>query len=78
MWGVAAVFQLTAYETSSAGVEGGSAQVSLIKEWREVVTQVGDHQALLTSLKSSAYYKRFEDKVQGWEQRLADLDECLK
>lgn len=39
---------------------------------------MGDHQALLTSLKDSSYYKRFEDKVLLWEQRLADLDECFK
>lgn len=72
MWGAAAVFQLTNYEAA------GSKPVPLIREWREVVSQVGDHQALLTSLKDSTYYKRFEDKVLLWEQRLADLDECFK
>ena len=73
MWGAAATFQLTSYEGSP-----GSKSVPLIRDWREVVSQVGDHQALLTSLKDSSYYKRFEDKVLLWEQRLGDLDECFK
>ena len=31
----------------------------------------------MQSLKDSPYYKIFEDKASIWEQRLADLDECL-
>jgi len=35
MWGAGAVFQLTEYEDSH------KAKVMLIKEWKELVTQVG-------------------------------------
>lgn len=37
--------------------------VPLIKEWREVMTEVGDHQSLVASLKQSTYFHMF--KV-GW------------
>ena len=41
------------------------------------MSQVGDNQCLLQSLKDSPYYKGFEDKASLWETRLADLDEYL-
>ena len=41
------------------------------------MSQVGDNQCLLQSLKDSPYYRGFEDKASLWETRLADLDEYL-
>jgi hypothetical protein len=35
----------------------------LIKEWKDLMTQVGDNQSLLLSLKDSPYYKKFIDEV---------------
>lgn len=32
----------------------------LIKEWREVMTEVGDHQSLVASLKQAAYFHLFK------------------
>ncbi|XP_074649972.1 cytoplasmic dynein 2 heavy chain 1-like [Tubulanus polymorphus] len=71
MWGSAAVFSLTEYEDSNKHA------MTLIKDWKDLVNQVGDNQCLLQSLKDSPYYKSFEDKASIWETRLADLDEYL-
>nr|KAG5701774.1 hypothetical protein BaRGS_000764 [Batillaria attramentaria] len=71
LWGAAAVFALTEYEDSH------KKKMNLIKDWKDLVNQVGDNQSLLQSLKDSPYYKSFEDKASVWEQRLADLDEYL-
>ncbi|XP_042887569.1 cytoplasmic dynein 2 heavy chain 1-like [Penaeus japonicus] len=52
-------------------------EIMLIKEWKDVINKVGDHQSLLQSLKDSPYYGGFADRARMWEQRLADLDEYL-
>ncbi|XP_066286377.1 cytoplasmic dynein 2 heavy chain 1-like isoform X1 [Branchiostoma lanceolatum] len=71
MWGAAAVFALTEYSDS------GNRTLMIIKDWKDLVNQVGDNQCLLQSLKDSPYYRFFEDKASIWETRLADLDEYL-
>ncbi|KAI1893942.1 hypothetical protein AGOR_G00128840 [Albula goreensis] len=71
LWGVGAGFTLTDY------VDSQSRTLKLIKDWKDMVNQVGDNRCLLQSLKDSPYYKGFEDKVLLWETRLADLDEYL-
>ena len=71
MWSAAAQFLLTDFQDSKAQ------KVSIIKDWKEIFSQVGDNQALLSSLKDSPYYKNFEDKIVVWEQKLGTLDECL-
>ncbi|PKU41804.1 cytoplasmic dynein 2 heavy chain 1 [Limosa lapponica baueri] len=72
LWGVGAVFTLTDYEDSQGKT------IRLIKDWKDIVNQVGDHRCLLQSLKDSPYYKGFEDKVSIWEKKLAELDEYLQ
>lgn len=72
LWAAGACFSLTDYTDS----QGGSLRV--IRDWRDVVNQVGENRCLLQSLKDSPYYLRFEDKVSLWETRLADLDEYLQ
>ncbi|MGH0159576.1 UNVERIFIED_CONTAM: hypothetical protein FKN15_075087 [Acipenser sinensis] len=71
LWGVGAVFTLTDYEDSQ------NKTIKLIKDWKDIVNQVGDNRCLLQSLKDSPYYKGFEDKVYIWETKLAELDEYL-
>ncbi|XP_076467409.1 LOW QUALITY PROTEIN: cytoplasmic dynein 2 heavy chain 1-like [Babylonia areolata] len=71
LWGAGAAFTITDYEDSHKN------NITIIKDWKELVNQVGDNQSLLQSLKDSPYYKSFEDKASVWEQRLADLDEIL-
>ncbi|XP_068004360.1 cytoplasmic dynein 2 heavy chain 1 [Melanerpes formicivorus] len=72
LWAVGAVFTLTDYEDSQGKT------IRLIKDWKDIVNQVGEHRCLLQSLKDSPYYKGFEDKVSIWEKKLADLDEYLQ
>uniref|UniRef100_W5K866 Cytoplasmic dynein 2 heavy chain 1 n=1 Tax=Astyanax mexicanus TaxID=7994 RepID=W5K866_ASTMX len=71
LWGAGACFSLLEYRDSS-GV-----QLNLIRDWREVFSQVGDNRCLLQSLKDSPYYQSFHDKVSLWETRLSDLDDFL-
>uniref|UniRef100_A0A8C5PP60 Cytoplasmic dynein 2 heavy chain 1 n=1 Tax=Leptobrachium leishanense TaxID=445787 RepID=A0A8C5PP60_9ANUR len=72
LWGAGAVFTLTDYEDSQGRT------IKLIKDWKDIVNQVGDNRCLLQSLKDSPYYKGFEDKVSIWERKLAELDEYLQ
>ncbi|KAL1260293.1 hypothetical protein QQF64_008120, partial [Cirrhinus molitorella] len=72
LWGAGACFTLTDYTDSQ------SSSLRVIKDWRDMVNQVGDNRCLLQSLKDSPYYLRFQDKVSLWETRLADLDEYLQ
>ncbi|MBZ3869929.1 Cytoplasmic dynein 2 heavy chain 1 [Sciurus carolinensis] len=72
LWGVGAVFTLIDYEDSQ------NRTIKLIKDWKDIVNQVGDNRCLLQSLKDSPYYKGFEDKVSIWERKLAELDEYLQ
>ncbi|KAL2095874.1 hypothetical protein ACEWY4_008022 [Coilia grayii] len=71
LWGAGASFTLTDYVDSCGGT------IKLIKDWKDMVNQVGDNRCLLQSLKDSPYYRGFQDKVALWETRLADLDEYL-
>ncbi|RDD40688.1 Cytoplasmic dynein 2 heavy chain 1 [Trichoplax sp. H2] len=71
LWGASATFNLTPYNDTHGH------ELMLIKEWKELVNQVGDNQSLLQSLKDSPYYRGFEDKATIWESRFADLDEYL-
>ncbi|XP_061923239.1 dynein cytoplasmic 2 heavy chain 1 isoform X1 [Entelurus aequoreus] len=71
LWGAAATFTLTEYSGSSGST------LTIIKDWKDIVSQVGDNRCLLQSLKDSPYYRNFHDKVSLWEVRLSDLDEYL-
>ncbi|TNN71607.1 Cytoplasmic dynein 2 heavy chain 1 [Liparis tanakae] len=62
LWGAAATFSLTDYTDSSRR------SLTLIKDWKDIVTQVGDHRCLLQSLKDSPYYRSFQDKREKEEE----------
>jgi dynein heavy chain 2 len=72
MWGASSVFSLLDY------VDGHQEVVKIIKEWKETLTQVGDNQSLLQSLKDSPYFKHFADRAAVWEQKLFETDEYLR
>ncbi|KAJ3215292.1 Cytoplasmic dynein 2 heavy chain 1 [Dinochytrium kinnereticum] len=72
MWGAGAVFALSEYQDAK------NVTLKIIKDWKDTMTQVGDNQSLLQSLKDSIYYKLFADKAQLWEKRLVELDEVLR
>ena len=49
----------------------------LIKDWKELLTQLSDNQALLLSLKESRFFSRFADQIGQFEVKMSLLDECL-
>ena len=71
LWGASTTFSLTNYSDSA------NKELSIIKDWKDLVNQVGDNQCLLQSLKDSPYFEGFADKASLWETRLAELDEYL-
>ena len=52
-WGAGAQFSLTDY------IDTKQQKIQVIKDWKDLFTQIGDNQSLLSSLKDSAYYKNF-------------------
>ncbi|KAG2486208.1 hypothetical protein HYH03_015170 [Edaphochlamys debaryana] len=74
IWGMAREFTFT---ESTQSVGGRQRRTPLIKEWRDAMTEVGDNQSLVASLKQSSYYNMFKDEVSSWENRLSFLQEGL-
>jgi dynein heavy chain 2, cytosolic len=52
-WGAGAQFSLTDY------IDTKQQKMQIIKDWKDLFTQIGDNQSLLSSLKDSPYYKHF-------------------
>ncbi|KAH3756291.1 Cytoplasmic dynein 2 heavy chain 1 [Pelomyxa schiedti] len=57
--------------------EDGARTTPLIKDWKELLSSIGDHQAVLASLKDTQYYKIFADQVHQWEMKLGNLDHYI-
>jgi dynein heavy chain 2 len=49
----------------------------LIKDWKELISDISDKQALLVSVKTSEYFSRFEDQITQYEMKFSNLDEWL-
>ena len=60
---------------AAARSTAGGAQVTVVAEWREAITAVGEQQSLVESLRQSAHYAMFADQIEGWGRRLAALQE---
>ncbi len=69
-WCESTEFELTDYESNGR-------QTPLIKEWKEVITQVSDHQSLIASLKESRFFNSFADQIEQFEKRFGGIDEYL-
>lgn len=52
-WGSTAQFSLIDY------LDTKQQKMQIIKDWKDLFTQIGDNQSLLSSLKDSVYYKNF-------------------
>ncbi|KNC47878.1 cytoplasmic dynein 2 heavy chain 1 [Thecamonas trahens ATCC 50062] len=68
-WGAEAVFSLLPPSETRG--------VALITEWKDLLTEVGDKQSLLQSLKDSRLYSVFANQIDGWERKLGALDSAL-
>eukprot|EP01013_Petalomonas_cantuscygni_P031315 TRINITY_DN574_c0_g2_i2.p1 TRINITY_DN574_c0_g2~~TRINITY_DN574_c0_g2_i2.p1 ORF type:complete len:4342 (+),score=1501.02 TRINITY_DN574_c0_g2_i2:256-13281(+) len=55
----------------------GKRVVPLIKDWKDLLTSVGDNMSLISSLKDSAFFQTFADEILGWEKKFVNLNECL-
>ncbi|TPX45912.1 hypothetical protein SeLEV6574_g03556 [Synchytrium endobioticum] len=71
VWGAACTFTTTEY------VDVKGQKLMIITDWKDVVSEIGDNQSLLQSLKDSPYYKNFADQCVIWERKLGDLDACI-
>jgi dynein heavy chain 2 len=86
MWAAQAEFALADYKWEGGGKEGESSAFSrhasgtslkTVKEWKPVLDQVKNNQALLQSLRSSPYYAQFREQIQLWERKIGDLEQNL-
>lgn len=50
----------------------------LIREWKDILTQVGEHQSLLSSLRDHQFAYLFTDEISGWDIKLSNLENYLK
>ncbi|KAL3101915.1 hypothetical protein niasHS_003324 [Heterodera schachtii] len=71
MWAAQAEFALVDYRHSD-----GTA-LKVVKEWKTVLNQVRDNQALLQSLRSSPYYGQFREQIHLWERKVTDLEQQM-
>lgn len=55
----------------------GDRTTPLVKEWKELLTQLSDNQALLASLKESRFFPRFSDQIEQFESKLTSLEDYL-
>ena len=58
-----------------AGPRGGS--VSLIKDWKDLFTEVADNQNLVSSLSSSPFFAPFKEETSIWETLMSNLADRL-
>jgi len=70
VWCESTEFVLTDYESNGRTTQ-------LIKEWKDVMTQVSDHQSLIMSLKESRYFQSFSDQIEQFEKRFGGIDDHL-
>lgn len=77
LWGLQREFELSSdKEGAATGAKGR--RTALIKEWRNVMSEVGDHQSMVASLKQSSYLHLFKDEVNNWEGKFGFLQEGLQ
>ncbi|TPX32194.1 hypothetical protein SmJEL517_g04664 [Synchytrium microbalum] len=71
VWGASTTFSISEY------IDVKGKRVGIIKDWKEIISQIGDCQSLLQSLKDTPYYKNFADQCGIWERKFGDLDACI-
>ena len=69
-WGLTRQFELTEYNSMGR-------VTTLIKEWKDVMTEVSDHQAMVSSVRESKYATRFKSEIERYEQNFGILDDVL-
>ena len=63
---------------SSSKLNKSKAKVTpIIKEWKEIMNDISEKQSLLITIKSSEYFTRFQDQIEQFDTRFANLDVWL-
>ncbi|XP_015834463.1 cytoplasmic dynein 2 heavy chain 1 [Tribolium castaneum] len=70
-WDVQARFILTSHTDSR------NKNIMLVKDFKEILSKIGDNQSLLQSVKNSADYDSYSERASLWENKLAMLDQNL-
>jgi dynein heavy chain 2 len=65
----------TEFETSE--YESNGRKTHLVKEWKEIITQVSDKQSLIISLKESRFFASFSDQIEQFEKKFGGIDDHL-
>ena len=52
-------------------------RIYLIRDWGDYLSELGDQQRLISTLKESPYYQNFSDPIDLWENKLATTDAVL-
>ncbi len=69
-WSITREFQLTQYNSMGR-------VTSLIKEWKDVMSEVSDHIALVNSIKENKYATRFKAEIEKYQLKFSVLDSAL-
>ena len=72
IWLETAAFDLVEHLTTD------KVEIVIIKEWKDLLTKVGDQQALLGSLRDSKYASRFVDQLEQFDKKLGPMDDMLR
>jgi dynein heavy chain 2, cytosolic len=70
-WGMEANFNVIEQ------VDSNNRRVVLIKEWKEIQTQVGDFQSILQAVRDSPYFHKFAVQAEEWDRALSVLGNAL-
>ena len=70
-WGVNAKLKTTLHMDSKSN------NLTVIKDFQDVLNKIGDNQCLLQSAKNSSAFDSYSDQAEIWESRLATLDHIL-
>ena len=70
-WGMEANFNIIEQ------VDSNNRRVVLIKEWKEIQTQVGDFQSILQAVRDSPYFQKFASQAEEWDRVLSLLGNSL-
>ena len=68
-WFETAEFQFTENVNPATG-----RKTPLIKEWKELMNDISEKQALLISVKTSEYFSRFSEQIEQYDTKFANLD----
>ncbi|CAG9464002.1 unnamed protein product [Pedinophyceae sp. YPF-701] len=74
-WGFDRTFTLAEHTSTGGGQDGRGRAMMLIREWKDLLSEAADLQALVGSLKQSPYFQDsgIRDDTLSWEARLSTL-----